>query len=260
MLKELPPELEPYRADIIASSRAFIRIRADRHRETRPWESKIGGVPYQPKAETPPLGSRGQPLHFLAQLNFAEMPPLSPFPDQGIVVFYIDDAPLFGFNPDDSGSQSDYRVLFFPEVIQDADALRTDHPLDRPYEYLPHHPEQSFPLLFEPSEEVAPVTDYHFWERFGQDFFQRFGTSSWDVLEAYEKLVRAEGHKVGGYAYFTQDDPRTSSDPHVLLFQLDSDQPMDLMWGDTGVAHFFIREKDLRDRRFSSVWFNWDCM
>ncbi len=260
MLKDLPPELEAYRADIMASSQTFIRVRAGRRRETSPWESKVGGVPYHPKTEKPPLGSHGQPLHFLAQLNFAEMPPLSAFPDKGIVAFYIDDAPLHGFHPEDTGSQTDYRVLFFPNVIQDTGAFRTDYPLERAHEHLPHHPEQSFPLLFEPSEEVAPVTDYQFWERFGQDFFQRFGASSWDVLDAYEKMVRSEGHKVGGYAYFTQDDPRTPSDPHLLLFQLDSDQPMDLMWGDTGVAHFFIREKDLRARDFSSVWFNWDCM
>lgn len=260
MLQDLPKELEPYREDIVASSRTFTRVLPDKQRQTLPWESKVGGIPYQPKDSAFPVGSSGLPLRFLAQLNFSEMPALSPFPDKGIVVFYIDDAPLFGMNPEDPGRQLDYRVLFFPDANQDHNALRLDYPLDSPYDYLPHHPEISFPLLFERAEEVAPVTDYGFWERFGQDFFQRFGASSWDVLEAYEKQFRSDGHKVGGYAYFTQDDPRTLADPHLLLFQLDSDQPMDLIWGDTGVAHFFIREKDVRDQRFSSVWFNWDCM
>jgi uncharacterized protein YwqG len=80
------------------------------------------------------------------------------------------------------------------------------------------------------------------------------------VLEEYDKAVSAQGHKLGGYAYFTQDDPRSAEDPMLLLFQLDSDQPMDLMWGDTGVGHFFIRAADLLKRDFTKVWFDWDGM
>ena len=44
----------------------------------------------------------------------------------------------------------------------------------------------------------------------------------------------------------------------LLLFQLDSDEGMDLMWGDMGVGHFFIREADLAARDFSRVLYDWD--
>jgi uncharacterized protein YwqG len=31
------------------------------------------------------------------------------------------------------------------------------------------------------------------------------------------------------------------------------------MWGDSGVAQFFMHEDDLRRRDFSKVRYNWDC-
>ena len=46
----------------------------------------------------------------------------------------------------------------------------------------------------------------------------------------------------------------------LLLLQLDSDELMDLMWGDMGVGHFFIRASDLERRDFSKVLYDWDCL
>jgi uncharacterized protein YwqG len=43
----------------------------------------------------------------------------------------------------------------------------------------------------------------------------------------------------------------------VLLLQLDSDEEM--MWGDSGIANFFIDPDDLRRGDFSRVAYHWDC-
>ena len=42
---------------------------------------------------------------------------------------------------------------------------------------------------------------------------------------------------------------------------MDSDHSsdVDIMWGDVGVANFFIRLEDLKNRDFSNVLYNWDC-
>ena len=45
--------------------------------------------------------------------------------------------------------------------------------------------------------------------------------------------------------------------PNILLFQLDTVE--DIMWGDSGVGNFFIREEDLKNRDFTRVLYNWDC-
>lgn len=72
-----------------------------------------------------------------------------------------------------------------------------------------------------------------------------------------------DGHRIGGYPHFAQDDPRCFNydEKEILLFQLDSDEVEDvnLMWGDAGVANFFISREDLKNGVFSDVLYSWDC-
>lgn len=256
----LPPALEPFREKLLLTKRSYIRATAQQSRATALWESKVGGHPYLPKNQSWPAAPDGRELFFLAQLNFAEMPALPPFPTQGIVQFYILDDDLYGMNFDDGEIQDTFRVLYHPEIIQDDSLLHTSFPMLRDFEELPHHPDESYPLKFEAAEEIAAMTDYRFYQVFGTDFFQQFGEKEWDVMDEFGKAVRPQGHKIGGYAYFTQDDPRRPDDPMLLLFQLDSDELMDLMWGDMGLGHFFIRENDLVAKDFSRVLYDWDCL
>ena len=174
--------------------------------------------------------------------------------------FFILDDDLYGMDFEDGENQDTFRVLFHSQVVQDESVLQTKFSMLRDFDELPHHPDESYPLKFSLEEEVVPLTAYRFYEHFGQDFFRQFGEKERDVMDEFGKAVRPQGHKIGGYAYFTQDDPRRADDPMLLLFQLDSDELMDLMWGDMGVGHFFIREKDLAARDFSRVLYDWDCL
>jgi uncharacterized protein YwqG len=95
-----------------------------------------------------------------------------------------------------------------------------------------------------------------------------------DSVMPFEKPVRGQrpleeeltaafpdnGHKIGGYAYFTQDDPRHKEAyrDFILLLQIDS-QDNDILWGDVGVGNFFIHPDALRQKDFSNVLYNWDC-
>jgi uncharacterized protein YwqG len=73
----------------------------------------------------------------------------------------------------------------------------------------------------------------------------------WDNFES-------NGHKIGGYAFFTQTDPRhDEKEDYILLLQIDSDK--EIIWGDIGVANFFIRPADLAKKDFTQVLYNWDC-
>lgn len=256
----LPSAMEPFREKLLQTKQTFIRATAEKSRATKLWESKVGGQPYLPKSREWPAAHDGRELFFLAQLNFAEMPALPPFPTQGIVQFFILDDDLYGMDFDDGENQDTFRVIYHPEVVQNEAVLQTSLPMLRDFDELPHHPDESYPLKFSLEEEVAAITDYRFDQLFGADFFRQFGEKEWDVMDEFGKSVRPQGHKIGGYAYFTQDDPRRADDPMLLLFQLDSDELMDLMWGDMGVGHFFIREKDLAAKDFSKVLYDWDCL
>lgn len=66
------------------------------------------------------------------------------------------------------------------------------------------------------------------------------------------------GHRIGGYPYFTQQDIREGASDHtILLLQIDTDDG--IIWGDSGVANFFITPEDLQKHNFSNVIFTWDC-
>lgn len=260
MQLQLPAAAEQFREQILATKQTFIRVKSQEARKTKPWESKVGGVPYLPKDAVWPVSPDGKALFFLAQLNFADMPRLAPFPEKGIVQFFINDDDLYGMDFDDGENPDTFRVVFYPDPVKDDKTLQTKVNIPEDFDLLPHHPDESYPLIFNVEEEVAPATDYRFFQTHGADFFQQFGEKEWDVQEDFSKKLRADGHKVGGYAYFTQDDPRRPDDPMILLLQLDSDELMDLMWGDMGVGHFFIREADLVKGDFSRVLYDWDCL
>ena len=258
---KLPHTLEPFRNQLLQTKKSFIRASSQAARKTKPWESKVGGQPYLPGEISWPIAADGRELFFLAQINFAELPALAPFPSKGIVQFFISDDDLYGMDFDDGENQDTFRVLFHPEVQEQESRLQTKSPRQEWEEdLLPHHPDESYPLVFELAEEVVPISDYQFYQYFGSDFFRQFGENEWEVMSQLEKSVRSQGHKLGGYAYFTQDDPRRPDDRMILLLQLDSDERMDLMWGDMGVGHFFIREKDLAALDFSRVLYDWDCL
>ena len=74
-----------------------------------------------------------------------------------------------------------------------------------------------------------------------------------------ELLPEGAEHRIGGYPYFTQQDPREEDLPFTeLLLQMDSDGDH-IMWGTMGVANFFINKKDLQYCNFEEVLYNWDC-
>ena len=87
-----------------------------------------------------------------------------------------------------------------------------------------------------------------------------------EVWEEYAELADKGGlpqHRIGGYPYFTQEDPREENSKYdFLLFQLDSDYTDNtdkVMWGDSGIGNFFINSERLKKLDFSDVLYNWDC-
>lgn len=255
----LPKALEPFAGKIRSTEKPFLRIIPEPAEALQPWNSKIGGTPYLPKGIPFPVNQEGIQLFFLAQINFAEAPPLEGFPGKGILGFYIFDDGLYGLNEADPEAQHNFRVLYFPEPDEDEAALTTGFEDLRSYGDLPLSAGQCFTMRFERSSGPMPESDYRFDDIFGEDFFSRFGAEEWNIAEAYNHISDAAGHRIGGYAEFTQEDPRSTDDPMELLFQLDTDSKIGCRWGDMGVANFFIRPEDLQRRDFSRIFFNWDC-
>lgn len=124
----------------------------------------------------------------------------------------------------------------------------------------PYFPIQSEALITpELSAEWVLPSDFQFGRYAGMDAFDYFEQFDDEVYDEY--TANAFGHKIGGYASFTQEDPRSYSHQNhtILLLQIDSDDDIDSMWGDVGIANFFIRPEDLKKKDFSNVLYNWDC-
>lgn len=255
----LPEELEPFQSQIFQTLRPFIELLPQERGETLPWQSKIGGLPYLPAAMPYPAAPDGSPLWLLAQINFEEVPSLPPFPEQGLLQFFIYDDGLYGLNMEDPFDQSTFRVVYHSKVYQEEGLLETDFSFLGQPRYLPIEAGVSYPLAFKHSEELAPATDYQFGQLLGEGFFERFGEQQWEARSRYNRAALSTQHKIGGYAFFCQEDPRNLEEPMDLLFQLGSSDAFNCLWGDMGVANFFICRDALQRADFSRVMYNWDC-
>ena len=262
---ELPNELLIYKEKIEATIKPFIEIKAKADDNLRLWQSKFGGLPYYPKGLQYPTDSKGQAMFLLAQINFDETPELESFPEKGILQFYISGgSDIYGACFESPAKQDDFKVLYFPEVTEDEGQLVTEFDFLPKPDMLPIEKQSS--LTFNLKHAPLPIADYQFEPtilnldpKLKYELYKDYKK----VYEEYGKLFRSEGHKIGGYPYFTQTDPREfetyKGEEYRLLFQMDTDEEAGIMWGDCGVANFFISEQDLENKIFSRVLYNWDC-
>ncbi|WP_416728793.1 YwqG family protein [Fictibacillus sp. JL2B1089] len=267
MTLSLPKALEPYRKDIEDTVVPFVSIQATRQ-STEVKDSKIGGSPYLPEGFSYPLDSSEKPMALLCQLNFDEIPHLEHFPKTGILQFFLsknDD--VMGMDFDNPTNQSNFRVVYHEDITL-SHTSDSYVPSDTEEEHLPFNGE--YRLSFSLSKEALGVSDFQFEESYEPiDMDQATGEKNmWGEETLYDLFcehVENMGHKIGGYAYFSQTDPRDYGtqfdDYRITLLQIDTDDEgeNDIMWGDAGVGNFFIKKEDLRKKDFSSVLFNWDC-
>lgn len=260
--RNLPDELKPFQLNIESTSKSYIEIKATKDSQLNLWQSKFGGFPYLPKTFPYPKDSKNQPMVLLAQINFNETPKLDIFPQSGILQFYIsNNDDLYGLNFKDQSDQNGFRVLYFPEIIQDKDQLIVNFDFLPKVDMVPLG--ESCKLEYSLQHMPVSTVDYHFEEKIFNTNKPSSDDIKYKIYDQYEELFPAIGHKIGGYPFFTQHDPRADekykNDNFILLFQMDTDGDNDIMWGDAGVGNFFIREKDLQEKDFSKTLYNWDC-
>lgn len=247
------------------------------------FESKAGGTPYLPRHMPWPLDSKGQGLTLLAQVDCAGLGGLPDFPQSGLLQFFSGLDDLFGAEFDNMTEQMDFRVLYHEAVDRSVTAVEVEAkrpPLPEDVEYLtPLCAGPCHICLSPPAEQGITEQDPRFDSLFSEKWnLLRPDTpvkNIWDMHKLVPDRLRdynvtrqtgwkAPYHQLGGYPYFTQEDPRPGvcEDLDVLLFQLDSDfqRPNDLvLWGDSGVGNFFINREALKKWDFSRVAYTWDC-
>ncbi len=248
--------------EIQKSAIAFASIKATPKEDLALEESKFGHYPCMPLDFDYPKDSEGRFMFPLAQLNCRDIPSIEGYPETGYLQFYIsafDD--VYGLDFDNQQSQKNFRVLYFTE--KETTQFKVDFSfLDEVMQsnMLPLYKTHSLEIT--KSVEYVGLHDIHYdkLEIHLQNLALAHPAIEDDLMEMAYEAFPNNGHKIGGYAYFTQEDPRKYKDEfkdYILLFQIDSDDH--IMWGDVGVANFFIHPDDLAKKDFSKVMYNWDC-
>ncbi|WP_020536433.1 YwqG family protein [Lewinella cohaerens] len=258
---ELPAPLLPFIDRFLATERACIRLQIKDTAPSHRWQSAIGSLQYWPVAETWPVDENGRPLFGLIQLNLAELPPLEPFPSHGILQFFVTDDAFWGANPIAPHRQDNFRVIYHDDPDPASTPLVEDFSFLPAFEDLPLQRDLCLAIAGQTGTMLLPPDDYRFDEELG-DIFHDLGDEKWEVLRAYRKAIGTVGHRLGGYAAFAQEDPRSENDDDTLelLLQLDTDPAIGLLWGDYGVAHWLYKSipELLSTIDFNQIWYGWE--
>lgn len=269
---QLVERLDEFAASI---EKPYLEITPYRTAETTLWQSKFGGYPYFPKHTAYPTAPNGTPLILLAQINFAETPTIEDFPKQGILQFYIYGSYelAYGLLNNPQLEQSTFRILYFPEPDLNIDNLLND------FDFLHENMRLPFAgclaLNFAIKSAPMSASDYQFSSLLKSYFpiLQATGETedransleelADDLIEEYEEKYNQllEGHRLGGYPQFVQEDDRhrflEGEGYNFLLLQMDSDYENSIKWGDGGNGHFFIQPSAFKRLDFSKVLYTY---
>ena len=243
-----------------------------------PGFNKLGGSPNLPDSIEWPVWE-DKPLLFLGQFDLATLPSESleyPMPDEGYLYFFYH---AYAWDTSSSNRNADaFQVIFAP--VSESEIPVRELPLytkkKKTKTFVERHVDLrsglSYPELSDPRIDELGFDEDH-WDaycHFGQNsvggapLHQIFG-HVWQVQESNMPLtchVVSNGLYKGKSANYKEllsheNDPEVKD--WVLLFQIDSDDRYDMMWGDLGKLYFWIRKQDLAEARFDKCWMLFDC-
>ena len=271
-------QIEQFIADLnTTTQREVIRISLSLADNLALTDSKFGGTPYIPKDGTLPASVDGKPLFMLAQINCEQLPENTLYPKKGLLQFWIaaTEAPLYGLDYEAPCSNDFKRVIHYPTFGEalPIDDFINDYTFDD--ENLPFNSKRQFALHFKKDTESISLEERAATQLFFQKWNESFSTHITTIDEFFDEvpddiceeinaylLKEPTGHKIGGYPYFIEYDPREENDPHTfLLLQIDIDnvEEEEICWGNLGgVANFFISPEDLDNYKFDNIFFHWE--
>lgn len=282
-----PPVVEPTAEQLAELERRLpglalpaLILEADEGAPVTAGGTRIGGPVWLGDGAEWPTGREGRPLEFVAQVDFAAMPPLPDYPEAGLLQLFIGRDDNFGADFDAPG-ESDFVLLWHPNGIGGG---RMVPPLHLPDYGAPDDDGYSCSPFIDTGARTTGVALRGVRESIRARPYDRpvealcaeLGIDSRAVaveplLNALEEATSFDRHHVGGHPLFVQFDyrldlayppeklgqPSPWRDYDRVLFQLTSRNG--LQWGDVGEANVLIRRADLIARDFSRAAFHWDC-
>jgi len=254
-----------------SSARSSVRLRRAEACPDTDAGSRFGGTALLPADHAWPMTRAGRPLSFLAQVSTADIQVptgVAGLPADTVLAFFYeaDEQQGWGFDP---GDRQFSAVIPVPA----ADAVTVASPpqalafpayrmLPRPVTTIPDHGEPSLDRL---------DTDYAVFRRLYADL-DRDDKAPWHRMFGWPDLVQnpmqlecqlaSNGIYVGdpkGYRHPRAAELAPGAADWLLLLQLDTDDEIGWMWGDTGTIYYWIRRQDLLTARFDQAWMIFQC-
>jgi uncharacterized protein YwqG len=241
-----------------------------------PSRSYFGGLPpLYDGFQWPEKG--GLALSFLACIDLAEIPGeagLDWLPQSGRLLFFYDEREMpWGFDLKHRGG---WKVIYVPSdaVIHgnapipkglDQDWLRKQKWICfRPIEVPPSWGDDEIDSLNLSEAEMDAFCDFRS-AIFGLAAHHQMGGYA-DNIQTSDMQRDCElvthGLDLGDPAAYktsqAQELKKSKSD-WLLLFQIDTDDDLEMMWGDGGMIYYWIRRQDVLKRNFDDVWLFLEC-
>lgn len=254
-------------------------LHMDSERKPSIFDSKFGGIPYWDSSKEYPTAFTGEKLMLLAQINLEDIGENDLLPDSGLLQFFVLCDDVYGCSFGDIEGADGFAVVWHEKVdrsVTPEDVLALEIPTSDSI----MDDDILTPIKGECAVKIECTEVPMGMEVIGFDELFRKNAAELGIdipEEHYICLVLPDewceanpepniGHWMLGYPYFTQFDPRYKEELQrydTLLLQIDSDCNKDgsceIMWGDSGVAGFFINEDDLKERNFARILYTWDC-
>ena len=219
----------------------------------------------------------GQPLNFIGQIDLSELnlTKAAPWlPSTGRLLFFYDfDEYPWGFDPKDRGSWAvihdsgtgSIQSIQFPD-----DLKRENQPSE--IKYLSGRSYTSIPSLERITLEEAGIS-----EEEEEDYYEltedSFDNNPLHQIGGFPRPIQGDGMELEcqlvsggvdcgnptGYQSKQADELKKEPNDWQLLLQFDTDNDLDLIWGDEGTLYFWIRERDARAEDFSNAWLVLQC-
>lgn len=220
-------------------------------------DSKIGGNPYLPEGEELPKSQKGDYMPLFFQINFEGLE-LENYPNKGILQLFADK---------DVDWPTEFKIKYYEDISKPSQTTFPE--IDLKYFFI--HDELKFG--FEKGQTYMSVNDFRFNDLFCElaKKYYDLDLSNWMDIEdetdvnlddIFEAFTPDRGN-IGGYADFTQTDPRENDldeDYTECLIKIDSMlDSSKIEIGDSGIAWVLMKKEDLANKNYDNASFDWDC-
>lgn len=240
-----------------------------------PLLSHFGGSPNLPPEIFWPERS-GQKLGFLARLSLPELHQalrVDWLPSSGALLFFYDmEKQPWGYDPKDRGGAVVLHVPDLPHAVSSAGRTEDSIATTLPHRNVAFRSIDSYPSSEHDSVRVLQLSETEY-DLLGDLADNNFQSAPKHQVSGFPAAVQgdymdlecqlASNGLYCGDASGYHDSRAQALKPGAanwrLLFQMDSDDDLDLMWGDCGTIYYWIEEQAARQGDFRNAWLILQC-